>query len=152
MSYRYTFAAAAALLLAGCGHSEPSADTATNTTVHGLGGDVNLADGGAAPKDLPSYAPAYPGAKVIHSITSSANEGMLELRTSAKPDAVFAFYKEAATKAGLTQSQMLPASNPSEPAMLMLSQPGTRRTLNVSVGPAEDDKSQSKISLAYGAH
>jgi len=55
---------------------------------------------GGSPANLPAFVKIYPGARVTHSATN-ARGGVLVLETSAPPEAVMDYYKQAAIEAGL---------------------------------------------------
>lgn len=84
-------AAAAALALSGCGAPTPSADS------HRSKPTVVSAQ---PPTNLPAYLKAYPGARVLKSV-SNQRGGVLLMETDAAPDTVIDFYKAAASQAGL---------------------------------------------------
>lgn len=142
--------AACGLTLAACGKPTVESKDDKTAVIHGANGDVTMT--GAAPKNLPAYAPLYPGAKVDSSVVTDASTGsggIVSFTVGAPPAAVIDFYKKAAAKSQLTSSLGVPAeANGSQ--VLLLSQPGTKRSLSVSVEPAEG-QAGTKVGLSYGA-
>lgn len=75
-------------------------------------GTISVAQDGEAPKNLPSYVPLYPGAKYMGSFAAASDKsaqgqpvagGMVTFTTNDPSAKVLAFYKDAFTKAGMTE-------------------------------------------------
>lgn len=109
MMKRYgTICVAGTLMLAGCGD-----DTQTTViTDPATGEQVRIASGEnmAAPRDLPDFAPLYPGARVEQVLGSTAaaaagldRGGMVGFRTSDEPEQVAAFYRQRLDVSGLPE-------------------------------------------------
>jgi hypothetical protein len=113
-------AAVAAIALTGCGQKDESKTVRTEgggtvtTETHSDGshtytvtddkggGQVTIGAGASGAMTYPAYAPAFPGAKVMSTISASGKPGgMVIFHADAAPAAVVAFYKKAATGAGL---------------------------------------------------
>jgi len=131
------FAVGACIAFAGCGRSDNN-KTVTyssqngNVTVSSSGNgehmviqsdngkaSVEINTNGLGHVDLPPFAPLYPGAKVISSVTGADKNGSrgseVTFTTSAAPGDVIAFYKQRADGAGLTQTMNMQEGN----AMMM---------------------------------
>lgn len=76
-------------------------------------GTVSMSTSSDAPKDLPTYMPAYPGAKYEGSFATNVSKseagaamkgGMVTFNTPDDADKVLAFYKDAFTRAGLKET------------------------------------------------
>src|SRR4051812_20651814 len=89
---------ASVLALAACGRAQVKHDG--TAVFHGRDGST-MTVGHNLPTNLPGYLKAYPGATIKSSLDSGPNGGVLVMETSAAPDAVVAFYKQAAASAGL---------------------------------------------------
>lgn len=85
--------------------------TITVNTKDGAG-TISVAQEGEAPKNLPSYVPLYPGAKYLGSFAAASKNsseggpvagGMVSFTTTDPSAKVLAFYKEAFSKAGMTE-------------------------------------------------
>jgi hypothetical protein len=136
--------AASVLALAACGRAQVKHDG--SAVFHGRDGST-VTVGHGAPKNLPGYLKAYPGATIKSSLDSGANGGVLVMETSAGPEAVIDFYKREAAAAGL-QVQM-DSNNPGAPHVVMFSDPDGKRNFNVSATPQPSGKTD--IGLTYNA-
>jgi hypothetical protein len=76
-------------------------------------GTISVTESGDVPKNMPAFLPPYPGASYKGSFAANMKTkptegaqtgGMVSFQTTDEPDKVFAFYKNAFTKAGLTES------------------------------------------------
>lgn len=111
MTTRYwltCLAVAGALLLASCGDDVQS----TVITDPMTGEQVRIASGDnmAVPRDLPDFAPLYPGARIeqVMGTTAAAaagldRGGMVGFRTSDEPTQVAAFYRQRLDASGLPE-------------------------------------------------
>ena len=83
---------------------------AKNVDLGSSGGSVDIDDGNGTrlvsgnavklPSDWPSYLPAYPGAKIMTSVTNAQRqENTASMLTTDSPDKVMAFYKASLTSA-----------------------------------------------------
>jgi hypothetical protein len=102
-----------------------------------------------SPRDLPSYAQIYPGAKVTMNIQHE-HGGDLAYEVAVPPETVMAFYKAAAAKANLTD-QMDTARDSNEPSsahVILFSDPaGGQRSLLASV---KAESGVTRVGLTYG--
>ncbi len=97
--------------LAGCGRSDDDAakvtteshsdGTQTVTVTDNKGTQIAVAGPGAT-ANMPGYAPLFPGATVLTTVTAPDKGGMVAFKTNATQEAVIAYYKKAATVAGMT--------------------------------------------------
>lgn len=90
--------------------------TVTVTTKDG-DGTISVAEDGEAPKNLPAYIPLYPGAKYLGSFAAASHQkaesgpdaggpvagGIVSFSTPDPAAKVLAFYKQAFTRAGMTE-------------------------------------------------
>ncbi|MEX6723258.1 hypothetical protein [Parapedomonas caeni] len=159
----------AVLLLAACGSDEKTytvkdADTGETTTatvsedgdqsrivVQGEDGKtatVITGGGGEAPKDLPPYAPLYPGAKITHTMAGMSADGtggMVGLETGDSADKVAAFYKEKFAASGLKETM---DANMNGTRMLSIGEPGGKGGAAVVITPGDGGTTQ--VQITYG--
>jgi hypothetical protein len=103
--------------------------------------------GGAAPRDLPAYAPVYPGAKIVSSMAGSSTEGgggMVALETPDAPEKVLAFYEGKLAGSGLPQTMK---SQSGAGTMLALSDEATGQGVQVSITPGPSGGAM--VTIAY---
>ena len=82
--------------LASCGKSPVESNSDGTGVIHGKNGDVTLTEG-QAPKQLPAYAPLYPGAKVesvVETDASTGSGGVVSLRCPSRPPPSWRFIKK----------------------------------------------------------
>jgi len=122
-----------------------------STTIHGSKGDITMSLH-QAPKNMPPYAPLYADAKIVSSIEGDAKtggHGFVTFIVQDKPATVLAFYEKVATDHKLSQKLGSPPS-PDGTQADILSEPGTKRNLTVTVGPTNDGTPGTKVGLNYG--
>lgn len=159
---------AGALLLAACGGGETtvartdagevrrSADGETMTFEASDGGKATMATGGAAmdaaaseiAATLPAFAPLYPGAKVISTISGSDGSGgsgkVITLETSDTMAEILAFYDARIADTGAVSQMKMDQAESAMRAvgdqegrsgtMIMVSDAGDARTITLTVG------------------
>jgi tripartite-type tricarboxylate transporter receptor subunit TctC len=147
---------AAALALAACGRPQTSSsngDRNVTIVVPGANGG-SVVVGNQLPANLPAYVKIYPGAKVTASTTSPGG-GVLVLESSAAPETVMDFYKQAATSAGLKSSLDSWAMGDAQHSgahVVMFGEPGATGSSGKSLTATVESKDgATKIGLMYGA-
>ena len=140
----------AALLLTGCGGSEPS----ENGDAPGSAIEVSGTGMGAVapPSNLPPFAPVYPGASVTTTTLNpqEQDKGMMVLAAPrADSAAVIAFYKQKAEAAGL-KTGMETVTGAAR--IIMMTETGesggdTERGLQVTAAP--DEEGGSIVTVVY---
>jgi hypothetical protein len=145
--YRTLLSLAGATLLGACNSSvETGADG--NRIVH-VGNDITMSTH-QPPKNLPAYAPLYPGSTFVSGMEMGSG-GTVTMLTQDKPAVVIAFYEKLAAEQKLSQKMGSPPDADGTQAD-MISQPGTKRNLTITVGPNHDGEPATKIGLLYRAH
>ncbi len=145
-------AAASAVALAACGKAPVEAKGDGTAVLHGANGDVTMTQSGAAPKNLPAYAPIFPGAKITSSVVTDAKTGsggIVAYTVAATPAAVIDFYRKAAAKAQLTNAMSSPP-DPDGSQVVLFNQANSQRSMSVSAKPA-DNKAGTEVGLTYGS-
>lgn len=150
MTNRNGVALAAMLLVTAC-NSPVQSNADGSKTIHGTKGDITFSVH-QAPKNMPAYAPLYAGAKIVSSIEGDPKTGaggVVTFIVPDKPAAVIAFYEKVATDHKLSQKLGSPPS-PDGTQADILSEPGTKRSLTVTVGPTHDGTPGTQVGLSYG--
>jgi hypothetical protein len=123
-------------------------DDQTTVTFSGEGGEGSITVGaGAAPGDLPAYAPVYPGATILSTMSGRGEEGgggMVMLQTADAQAKVLAFYEGKIAGAGLSQTAKA-QSNAS--ATLSASDTAAGRDVQISITTGPDGG--SIVTIAY---
>ena len=104
----------------------------------------------AVPTDLPAWAPAYPGSKVVTSIngTSGAGTGkVLAMQTGDAVAKVMSFYDQKLAAAGVKPAM---STDQSDSSMRMIPAEGSGKGTLLVVTKA-DSGSGSQIMMTYGA-
>jgi hypothetical protein len=144
--YKALISLAGLSLLGACNSSvETGADG--NRVIH-VGNDITMSTH-QPPNNLPAYAPLYPGSKFISGMAMGTG-GTVTMLTPDKPAVAMAFYEKLAAEQKLTQKMGSPPDADGTQADI-ISQPGTKRELTVTVGPNHDGEPGTKIGLLYGA-
>ncbi|MBI1407825.1 MAG: hypothetical protein GC145_17055 [Caulobacter sp.] len=152
MAHRHTLSLIlVAATLAGCGPS-PKERTIRNPET-GEKATVTTGQGIAAPRNMPAYAPLYPGAVVessVDGVSASADGGqrggMVSFRTSAAPAKVADFYRGRFDASSLKDRS---ETNISGSIILgAASAGGGGEGVQVSIVPAEDGGG-SVVTLIY---
>ncbi len=141
---------AAMMLATGCNSSVQSNADGSKTVRTG-GSDITMSVH-QAPKNMPAYAPLYANAKIVSSIEGDPKTGaggVVTFIVQDKPAAVIAFYEKVAADHKLSQKLGSPPSSDGTQADI-LSEPGTKRSLTVTVGPTNDGTPGTKVGLNYG--
>ncbi|WP_326523356.1 hypothetical protein [Sphingomonas sp.] len=150
MASRCAGIAVALALLAGCGgveRDEDGAVPASGVKISGLGaGEV------AAPRNLPPFAPVYPGASVTSTVLNAPepDKGMMVLSVpSANGAAIIEFYKRRGAAAGLKLGMETAAG---AGRIIAMNESGettgdTPRALQVTVVPS--DAGASTVTVIY---
>lgn len=102
---------------------------------------------------MPAYAPLYADAKIVSSVEGDPKTGaggFVTFIVQDKPATVIAFYEKVATDNKLMQKMGSPPDATDGTQADILSQPGTKRSLTVTVGPTNDGTPGTKVGLAYG--
>ena len=146
MIYQLLVSLAGVALLGAC-HSSVDTTAEGNRVIH-VGNDITMSTS-QAPKNLPAYAPLYPGSKLLSGKEMGAG-GTVTMLTQDKPATVIAFYEKLAAEQKLSQKMGSPPDADGTQAD-MISEPGTKRNLTVTVGPAHDGEAGTKVGLLYGA-
>jgi len=145
------WASLAAMMMVTACNSPVEKNADGSTTIHGANGDITMSLH-QAPKNMPAYAPLYAGAKIVSSIEGdpkTGGHGFVTFIVQDKPATVLAFYEKAATDNKLSQKLGSPPS-PDGTQADILSEPGTKRSLTVTVGPTNDGTPGTKVGLSYG--
>lgn len=149
-----TTALAASLTLAACGQGPSDDDTPTaEAEVAALdapetpAGDAEAAE--VTPSGTPTYAAAYPGAEPSPAPDEPATDlgGSVTFTTSDSPEAVIDFYQAKARDSGLSTVSALKQGETQ--AYAAVDPEGRGATLRVVAAPAEDDDSQTQVSVAW---
>ncbi|MEO9131464.1 MAG: hypothetical protein ABI240_09665 [Sphingomonas sp.] len=146
-----TWLSLAALTLVTACNSPVQSNADGSKTIHGANGDITMSVHNA-PKNMPVYAPLYANAKIVSSIEGDPKTGaggFVTFIVQDKPATVMAFYEKTATDNNLSQKMGSPPGADGTQADI-LSQPGTKRSLTVTVGPTNDGTPGTKVSLSYG--
>jgi hypothetical protein len=116
---------------------------------HGEIGNIEI--GGGAGK-MPSWVPAYPGAKAMGNLTAQGDDGsgrgaggVVTFESSDTPEKVTEFYKD---KIGAMGMKILTTFDSPDGGMLTAHDDDDKRTLHVTVG--KGSSGGSTISLTYG--
>jgi hypothetical protein len=129
--------------------------TITVNTKDGAG-TISVAENGEAPKNLPSYVPLYPGAKYMGSFAASSDKkaeggpvagGMVSFSTPDPSAKVLAFYKDAFTRAGLTEQG---SGDMGGMAMLSFSK-GDNEQEGAQVMASPGEGSGTQVQIMYSA-
>jgi hypothetical protein len=142
-----TLISLAGLALLGACHSSVETTADGNRVIH-VDNDITMSTH-QPPKNLPVYAPLYPGSKFVSGM-EMGDGGTVTMLTQDKPAAVIAFYEKLAAEHKLSQKMTSPPDADGTQAD-MISEPGTKRSLTVSVGPNHDGEPGTKVGLLYGA-
>lgn len=123
-------------------------DDQTTVTFSGDGGEGSITvGGGAAPRDLPAYAPVYPGATILSTMSGRNEEGgggMVTLESADAPGKVLAFYEGKIAGAGLSQTAKAQSS---AGATLSASDTAAGRDVQISITAGPDGG--SIVTIAY---
>ncbi|MFA7440158.1 MAG: hypothetical protein WCZ66_04225 [Sphingomonadaceae bacterium] len=147
---------AVALMLVACG-SGNDADSKT-TVVRGPEGDIAITTARegrtlVAPKDMPAFAPAYPGADILSSTTMQAETGMegsvVTMKTGDSLDKVRAFYDERARSADVAAASVSDTPQGSIRIFQSRDNAGTEKTTIISINEASDGDG-SEIAITSG--
>ena len=150
MTNRNWVSLAAVTLITAC-NSPVQSNPDGSQTIHGAKGDITMSVH-RAPKNMPAYAPLYAGANIVSSIDGDPKTGaggVVTFVVQDKPATVIAFYEKVATDHKLSQKLGSPPSADGTQADI-LSEPGTKRSLTVTVGPTNDGTPGTKVGLNYG--
>ena len=150
------------VLVAACGKSADK----NSVTISGNGGNVTVSgdsghmimksdDGkttvevnsnGIGNVAMPDFAPLYPGAKVLSSVTGSGNGGgaMVMFKVAAAPADIIAFYKQKTAAAGMGETL-----NASEGAGMMFVASKDKKTVQV-IATKSDSGTQVQVIWAKG--
>jgi nitrate reductase NapE component len=104
---------------------------------------------GAGADKLPSWVPAYPGAKVegtfaMKGDSGQGNGGSFGFSTSDAPDKVISFYQDKCKELGLNVKM---TTHTNEGGMIVAADEGETRTLQAIVGSSSG---QTKVQVIYG--
>jgi hypothetical protein len=146
MMHKVLLSFAGVALLGACNSSVDKA--ADGSKVIHVGNDITMSTG-QPPKNLPAYAPLYPGAKFVSGMEMGTG-GTVTMLTQDKPATVIAFYEKLAAAQKLSQKMGSPPDADGTQAD-MISQPGTKRNLTITVGPNHDGEAGTKVGILYGA-
>ena len=150
MTNRNWVSLAAVMLVTAC-NSGVQSNPDGSKTIHGTNGDITMSVH-RAPKNMPAYAPLYADAKIVSSIDGDPKTGaggVVTFIVQDKPATVIAFYEKVATDHKLSQKLGSPPDADGTQADI-LSEPGTKRSLTVTVGPTNDGTPGTKVGLNYG--
>ena len=150
MTNRNWVSLAAVMLVTAC-NSGVQSNPDGSKTIHGTNGDITMSVH-RAPKNMPAYAPLYADAKIVSSIDGDPKTGaggVVTFIVQDKPATVIAFYEKVATDHKLSQKLGSPPDADGTQADI-LSEPGTKRSLTVTVGPTNDGTPGTKVGLSYG--
>jgi hypothetical protein len=149
-----TTALAASLALAACGQGPADDDTPPVDT------EVTAPDAPETPavaaetaeapsSGTPAYAAAYPGAQPSPAPDEPATDlgGSVTFTTADSPEAVIDFYQTKARDSGLSTVSALKQGETQ--AYAAVDPEGRGATLRVVAAPAEDDDSQTQVSVAW---
>lgn len=137
----------AGVALLGACHSSVEETADGNRVIH-VGNDITMSTT-QPPKNLPAYAPLYPGARLVSAMETGTG-GTVTMVAQDKPATVIAFYEKLALEQKLTQKMGSPPDADGTQADI-ISEPGTKRNLTVTVGPTNDGQPGTKVGIAYGA-
>lgn len=114
---------------------------------------VRSGTGAAAPRNMPAYAPIYPGAVIESSmdgVSSSAeggqSGGMVAFRTSDSPQKVASFYRARLDSSGLTERN--DANLNGTMLLTAASSDDTDHGVQISISPSEQGNG-SVVSVIY---
>ncbi len=149
-----TTALAASLALAACGQGQAEDDTPPAEAEAAAPEAPETPAGAAepteaAPTGTPAYAAAYPGAQPSPAPDEPATDlgGSVTFTTADSPEAVIEFYQAKARDSGLSTVSALKQGETQ--AYAAVDPEGRGATLRVVAAPAEDDDSQTQVSVAW---
>jgi hypothetical protein len=144
--HRIFISLAGVALLGACNSSVDK--TADGGRVVHVGNDITMSTA-QPPQNLPAYAPLYPGAKFVSGMEMGKG-GTFTMLSQDKPATVIAFYEKLAAEQKLSQKMGSPPDADGTQAD-MISEPGTKRNITVTVGPNHDGEAGTKVGILYGA-
>ena len=129
-----------------------SADGQTHVVTDGATGEravISTGPSAAAPANLPAYAPAYPGATIVSSVSADTMGGgaggMLVMSTRDAPAQVIQFYRQRISQAGLTEQSYTEAGGTS------ILQAGRNEGGDGVQIAVQGSGGQSQITLMFGS-